>query len=65
MPFGQSQRRNYTKRIIEHRDWSGGEFGRQEPWAAPQNSFTGTNMMVYRTGELGVRPDSRTFHQQA
>lgn len=54
-----TQRRNYTKRVIEHRDFSGGEFGRKEAWNAPANSFTATNMLVYRTGELGVRPGLR------
>ncbi len=45
-----------ARRIIEHADWTGGEFGRLEPWRARANQFTGTNMLVYRTGELGVRP---------
>lgn len=47
------------RRVIEHNDWSGGEFGRLEPWRARPNQFTGTNMLVYRTGELGVRPGLR------
>ena len=44
-----------TKKIIEYRDFSGGEYGRDEGWSAPKNSWTGQNMLVYRTGELGVR----------
>lgn len=48
-----------ARRVIEHNDWSGGEFGRAEAWRARMNQFTGTNMLVYRTGELGVRPGLR------
>lgn len=45
-----------ARQVLEHSDWSGGEFGRLQPWRAKANQFTGTNMLVYRTGELGVRP---------
>lgn len=44
-----------ARRVIEHADFSGGEYGRMEAWIAPKNMWTGTNMVRYRTGELGVR----------
>ncbi len=37
-------------------DFRFGEYGRIAAWNAPKNSWTGQNMIVYRTGELGVRP---------
>ncbi len=48
-----------TRRVIEHRDFSGGDWGIKQPWNAPRNSFQATNMLVYRTGELGVRAGVR------
>lgn len=45
--------------IIEYKDFSGGDWGTREAWNAPSNSFSATNMLVYRTGELGVRPGVR------
>lgn len=48
-----------TRRVIEHRDFSGGDWGIKQPWNAPRNSFQATNMLVYRTGELGVRAGLR------
>ncbi len=45
--------------IFEYADFSGGDYGRLENWRAPKNSFSATNMLVYRTGELGVRPGVR------
>lgn len=49
------------KQVIEYKDFSFGDFGRIEPWRAPKNSWTGTNMVVYRTGELGVRAGVRNL----
>lgn len=48
-----------AKQVFEFKDFSAGEYGRLEAWKAPKNSWTGTNMLVYRTGELGVRPGVR------
>ena len=44
------------RRVIKYENFRGGEYGRVEAWNAPPNSWTGQNMIVYRTGELGVRP---------
>lgn len=48
-----------AQEIIEYADFSGGDYGRLENWRAPKNTFSGENMLVYRTGELGVRPGLR------
>lgn len=48
-----------TKQVVEYNNFSGGEFGLHDKWNAPRNSFTGKNMLVYRTGELGVRSGLR------
>jgi hypothetical protein len=45
--------------IFEYADFSGGDYGRLENWRAPKNSFSAQNMLVYRTGELGVRAGVR------
>lgn len=47
------------RKTYEYRDFSGGDYGRLEAWRAPKNSFSALNMLVYRTGELGVRPGVR------
>lgn len=41
---------------VVYNDFRGGEYGRIAAWNAPPHSWTGQNMIVYRTGELGVRP---------
>lgn len=46
-------------KTFEYRDFSGGDWGRTEPWRAPKNTFSATNMLVYRTGEIGVRTGVR------
>lgn len=48
-----------AKRVVEYRDFRGGEFGRLDAWNAPKNSWTGVNMLLYRSGELGVRAGLR------
>lgn len=48
-----------AQEIFEYADFSGGDYGRSEAWRAPKNTFSATNMLVYRTGELGVRPGVR------
>lgn len=48
-----------SRRVEEHKDFTGGDWGRREPWNAAQNQFSATNMVLYRTGELGVRPGIR------
>lgn len=45
--------------VFEYADFSGGDYGRLENWRAPKNSFSATNMLLYRSGELGVRPGVR------
>jgi hypothetical protein len=47
------------RRVFEFADFSGGDYGRLEAWKAPKNTFSANNMLVYRTGELGVRPGVR------
>lgn len=44
------------RRVVEHSDFSGGDWGRRQPWTARKNQFKAINMLVYSTGELGVRP---------
>jgi hypothetical protein len=39
-----------------YNDFSGGEYGDLPPHQVPSNMWTGLNMMVYRSGELGPRP---------
>lgn len=48
-----------ARRVEEHKDFTGGDWGRREAWNAPANSFKSNNMLLYRTGELGVRPGIR------
>lgn len=48
-----------AQQIFEYADFSGGDYGRLENWRAPKNTFSAENMLVYRTGELGVRPGVR------
>lgn len=50
-----------ARRVIEHRDFSGGDWGRKQPWNAPRNSFKALNMIMYSTGEIGVRPGLRNI----
>lgn len=44
------------RRVVEHKDFSGGDWGKRQAWNAKPNQFSALNMMVYSTGELGVRP---------
>jgi hypothetical protein len=46
-------------KTVEYKDFSGGDWGRIGPEKAPKNTFSGTNVLPYRTGELGVRPGVR------
>lgn len=48
-----------ARRTVIYNDFSFGDFGRIEPWNAPKGSWTGQNMVVYRTGEIGVRAGVR------
>lgn len=48
-----------AQQIFEYADFSGGDYGRLENWRAPKNTFSATNMLVSRTGELCVRPGVR------
>lgn len=48
-----------ARRVEEHKDFTGGDWGRREAWNAAPNQFSATNMVLYRTGELGVRPGIR------
>lgn len=48
-----------ARRSVIFEDWGFGDFGRMEPWKAPRNSWTGSNMVVYRTGEIGCRAGLR------
>lgn len=43
-------------KVVVFDKFSGGEYDQLEAWNAPPNSFTAVNMLVYKTGELGVRP---------
>lgn len=43
-------------RSVTFGDFRAGEWGRIGPLHAPKGSFSGQNMIVYRNGELGVRP---------
>ncbi len=43
----------------EYKDFSGGDWGRIGPERAPKNTFSGTNVLPFRTGELGVRAGLR------
>jgi hypothetical protein len=44
-----------ARKVVAYDSFKGGEFGNLGAWRAPKDSFTATNMLVYRTGELGVR----------
>jgi len=46
---------------LEYKDFSGGEWGRLGPDKAAKNQFTSSNMLLYKTGELGVRAGLRSF----
>jgi hypothetical protein len=48
-----------AKVTFEYKDFSAGDYGRMEAFRAPKNSWTGLNMLVYRTGEIGVRAGIR------
>lgn len=48
-----------VRKVICYDNFSGGDWGRRQAWNAKANQFNATNMMVYRTGELGVRPGIR------
>lgn len=41
---------------VSFEDFKGGEFGELGPWRAPKNSFTGSNVLVYKDGLIGPRP---------
>lgn len=45
-----------ARRVTEHKDFSGGDWGKREAWNARPNQFKALNMLVYSTGEIGVRP---------
>lgn len=44
-------------------NWSGGEFGMIAPEFAPENSWTGENVVVYKNGRIGPRPGTRLVNQ--
>lgn len=48
-----------ARSVLEFNDFGGGDYGSLEAWRAPKNSFSATNLLVYRSGELGVRPGLR------
>lgn len=48
-----------ARRVVVYNDFSFGDFGRLGPSRAPKGSWTGSNMLVYRTGEIGVRAGLR------
>lgn len=43
------------RNVVVYDNYQRGEFGVIGAWKAPEGSFTANNMLVYRTGELGVR----------
>ena len=43
-------------RSIIYNDFRGGEWGRIGPQNAAKNQWSGQNMIVYRSGDIGVRP---------
>lgn len=49
---------DFVKRFA---DFSAGEFGVVDPSKAPDNSFTGQNVLLYESGLVGVRPGLKTF----
>lgn len=44
------------ERVFQFADWRGGEFGDLGAQGGPPNSFTGKNVMRYRSGAVGPRP---------
>lgn len=44
-----------TRSVVLYDDFDGGEWGDRNAWKAEKNQFTANNMLVYSTGELGVR----------
>ena len=45
-----------ARQVVVYDDFTGGEWGNLGPYEAKNNMWSGSNMLVYRTGELGVRP---------
>jgi hypothetical protein len=45
-----------ARKLVLFDRYDGGEFGSLGAWKAPANSFTASNMLVNRLGELMVRP---------
>lgn len=43
-------------KTLVYSDFSAGEFGDMSPFNAPEGSWTGTNVVVYRNGRIGPRP---------
>lgn len=48
-----------AKQTLVFDNFQGGDIGRKGLSAAPKNAFSATNMLLYRTGELGVRSGFR------
>lgn len=46
---------------LEYKDFGGGDWGRLGPDKAAKNQFSAENMLLYKTGELGVRAGVRDF----
>lgn len=46
---------------LEYKDFSGGDWGLLGPDKAAKNQFSSSNLLLYKTGELGVRPGLRNF----
>ena len=44
---------------VTYESFAGGDWGRIGPEKAPKNTFSGTNVLISRTGELCVRPGVR------
>lgn len=44
-----------TKSLVYDK-WDGGEFGTLSPMRAPNGTWTGSNVVVYRNGRIGPRP---------
>jgi hypothetical protein len=53
------------RNIIEFKDFTGGEYDNFGPLNAPPGSWTGSNMLVYKDGSLGVRPGLYNFTPSA
>ncbi len=50
-----------AQKIVVFDDWSGGEYGDTPAHKAEINQFTGINVIVYRSGEIGPRPGLKAF----